>query len=636
MSPSRLAGLVSLLLAAALALTACGGGSSGNTVSTPSGTVAGHAVRGLYGSLPTAGARSPGGTITMGQLNGDTPTYLFPYIPSANGTDGTQFLISQLYVPLYNLQVGGRFEINYATSAAEKPVFSDGDRRATIHLRPGMRWSNGKPVTATDVLFGIAILRAAVKQGASNWEQYTKGLIPDDIASATAPDPHTVQITFTRRYNPAYVLGDQLAYTLYPLPSAEWDIDRAGGPHLDWRDPATAAKIYSYLNKAGSSVSTFGSNPLWKTVDGPFTLGSFNTVNGSFTLNRNPRYTLTGPVRFSALKVNTFTSVTSELNALRAGSLDVGVNVDFSDMGQFPSLRDAGYHVFGYPNIGSFGIILNYKDTTDDFDKVISQLYVRQALAHLEDQPAYISGVFKNAASAAYGPLPSLPKTPYTPASAGTPTYPYSVSAAASLLRAHGWKVAPGGRTTCAHAGTGKGECGAGIPRGTPIRFTLAVTPASETASIPLESEAFASAAKKVGIDIAITDKTFNYQIANYNDADPGDKRYENAWGAANWGEFGTTAYPTENTIFQTGAVENVGGYSDPTADRLIHQAVYGDRASTATTVATYLAKDVPMLFLPCADVIDAVSKRVGGTDDSFLAMTQDIFYPQYWYVKKG
>jgi ABC-type transport system substrate-binding protein len=316
--PIRLAGLASLLLAATLALSACGGGSSsGNSPTTPSGTVAGHTVKGLYGSLPTAGTPSGSGTITMGQLNGDTPTYLFPYIPSANATDGTAFLISQLYVPLYNLQVGGKFEINYATSAASKPVFSDGDRRATIHLRPGMRWSNGKPVTATDVEFSIAILKAAVKQSAANWDQYSKGLIPDDVASTTAPNPHTVVITFTRRYNPA-------------------------------------------------------------------------------------------------------------------------------------------------------------------------------------------------------------------------------------------------------------------------------------------------------------------------------NKRYENDWGAANWGEFGTTAYPTENEIFNTGGVQNFGDYSDPTADHLIHQAIYGNKASAATTVATYLAKDLPMLFLPCADVIDAVSKRVGGTNDSFLAMTQDVFYPQYWYVKKG
>jgi peptide/nickel transport system substrate-binding protein len=615
----------------AVLLSACGGGSANSsTTSPPSGVVNGHAVKGLYGALPKSGTPSGGGTITMGQISGDTPTYLFPYVPSQYATDGTGFLISQLYIPLYNLQVGGTFEINYATSAAEKPTFSDGDRKVTIRLRSGVRWSDGKPVTADDVLFSIAMLKAAVKQSAANWDQYTRGLIPDDIQAATAPNPHTVVLTFTRQYNPAYVLGDQLAYTLYPLPSAEWDVDRAGGPHLNWHDPATAAKIYTYLNKAGSSLSTFATSPLWKTVDGPFKLGAFSTVNGSFTLHANPRYTLTGKVRYQTLKVESYTSTTSQINALRAGDLDVGV-VDFSELGEVSTLHSAGFSVFGYPNIGTFGIILNYKDTVGHFNKIIAQRYVRQALAHLEDQPAYIKG----AASAAYGPLPSLPPTPYTPKSAGTPVYPYSISDAAKLLRSHGWKVASGGQTTCAKAGSGPGECGAGIPHGTPLKFNLVATPASETDSIPLESDAFASAAKQVGINIAVQTKTFNYQIANYNDGNHADKRYENDWAASNWGEYGTTAYPTENTYFNTGGVSNFGGYSDPTADRLIHQAIYGHKASVSTTIASYLAKDVPELFLPCADVLDAVSNKVGGTSDSFLAMTQDVFYPQYWYLKK-
>jgi hypothetical protein len=26
---------------------------------------------------------------------------------------------------------------------------------------------------------------------------------------------------------------------------------------------------------------------------------------------------------------------------------------------------------------------------------------------------------------------------------------------------------------------------------------------------------------------------------------------------------------------------------------------------------------------------------KLGGTADAFLAMTQDVFYPQYWYPKQ-
>ncbi len=230
MTTRRAASVLLIAAIAAIALSACGGSSSGSVVTT-SGKVNGHTVEGLYGSLPVAGTPTAGGTISMGQLNGDTPTYLFPIIPGANGTDGTAFLISQLYVPLYNLQVGGSMQVNYATSLALPPKFSDGDKRVTIQLRSGATWSNGKPVTANDVLFNIALLKAAVKESPANWEQYTPGLMPDNIADATAANSRTVVLTFTRAYNPAYLLGNELAYTLYPMPSSEWDIDATGGAH---------------------------------------------------------------------------------------------------------------------------------------------------------------------------------------------------------------------------------------------------------------------------------------------------------------------------------------------------------------------------------------------------------------------
>jgi len=617
-------------------LAACGGSSvgSGPTATAASAGHSASSTAGLYGALPSPGTAATGGTITMGQLTGSTPTYIFPIVPGANATDGTDFLIDQLWLPLYNLQVGGSMQVNYATSAALPPTFSDGDRRVTIKLRSGLDWSNGQPVTANDVLFDLALTKAAVTESAANWSLYTPGLIPDNVVSATAPNSKTVVLTFNRAYNPAYLTDDQLAFTLSPLPSTVWNVASQGGVHLNWRTPANAKKIYNYLSKAGSSLSTFASNPLWQTVDGPFKLGSFNATNGSFNLDANRGFTLTGKVKFSKLAVETFTSTTSQQNAMLSGSLDVGT-LDFSQLTSASTLRRDGYSVYGYPNIGTFGINLNYKDTTDDFGKVISQLYARQALAHLEDQTAYLTGILKGAASTAYGPLPTIPRTPFTPADAGTDPYPYSVSAAAKLLKEHGWKVVPNGQTTCEKPGTGAGECGAGIPAGTPFKFTLMSVPGDETASIPLESEALASAAHEVGIGITLVSKTFNYLIGNDNDADPADVHNESAWGATNWGEFGTTPYPTEEGEFNTGGDFNVGDYSDAQTDKLMKQAVYGNNPAVATQLADYLAKQLPMLYLPCADVVDAVSNKVGGTSDSWLAMTQDVWYPQYWYLKK-
>ena len=91
-----------------------------------------------------------------------------------------------------------------------------------------------------------------------------------------------------RAFNPGFFLNDQLALNLYPLPSRDWNVASAGGPHLDWRVPANAKKIYAYLGKAGGQVGNFGSNPLWKIADGPFVLSSFSPVTASWTVKANP------------------------------------------------------------------------------------------------------------------------------------------------------------------------------------------------------------------------------------------------------------------------------------------------------------------------------------------------------------
>jgi peptide/nickel transport system substrate-binding protein len=198
----RLSALALLLTLAALLVSACGSSSQSNAPAADAhGTVNGQAVTDLYGALPKGGTPTGSGTITMGQISGDTPTYVFPIIPDANATDGTGFLVDQLFIPLYNAQVGGVLKVNYATSAALPPRFSDGGRRVTIHIRPGYKWSDGSPVTSTDVLFDLALLRAATRQSAANWDQYTPGLLPDNVKTATAPNPSTLVLTFKRAYN---------------------------------------------------------------------------------------------------------------------------------------------------------------------------------------------------------------------------------------------------------------------------------------------------------------------------------------------------------------------------------------------------------------------------------------------------
>ncbi len=273
-----------LLITSALALSACGGGSSGSS----SGSLT---QPGLYGKLPAAGTATRGDSITFGVLNGNTVNYIFPIVPSGNASTYNYNVEQAMWLPLYNNSAYGSTPgIDYSLSLAKRAVFSDGNKTVSVTLNPGYKWSDGQPVIAKDVLFDIALIKAAVHESAANWASYTPGYFPDSLASITTSGKYTVVMHLKRAYNPGFFLNNQLALNLYALPSSAWNVTSPNGPHLDWTVPANAKKIYDYLGKAGGQVGNFGTNPLWKIVDGPFVLSSFSPVNASFTMNANPSY----------------------------------------------------------------------------------------------------------------------------------------------------------------------------------------------------------------------------------------------------------------------------------------------------------------------------------------------------------
>ncbi|MGA2469075.1 MAG: ABC transporter substrate-binding protein [Solirubrobacteraceae bacterium] len=624
----RARSLAALLITAvaALALTACGGSSP--TMSS----------KGIYGSLPPAGTPVKGGTITQGQLTGQTPTYIFPIAPGANTSTGTISLLSELFMPLYAGPTGNVPEVDENLSAANTPIFSDGDKTVTIPIKPGLHWANGAPVVANDVVFWFDLLKAAVKESPANWGQYSPGLMPDNVASITTSGKYNVVMHLTGPYNPGFFLNNNLSDTnnVYPLPSTDWNVDAAGGPHLtDWSNPAVAKKIYDYLNKQGSSVATFATNPLWKDGDGPFKLTSFSATNSSYTLVPNPGYGGTPKPIMSEVSVQTYTGFTAELDAVKAGGLDIMVGFDPSQLAERKALAAQGIDVFGGPGWGWFAGIINFKDKTNDFNNVIAQTYVRQAIDYLIDEPNIIKAVYKGAAVPAYTEVPTYPTSPYAPASAGTAPFPYSAAKAVALLKSHGWNVVPGGTTTCAKPGTGSGECGAGIPAGTPISFVWANQPEAVATTGALEAEVVESDAKQAGIDITLQTKAFNFLTANYNDQNPAAVTYTNDWGVNNYGGLFTDYYPTGEGVWNVGGGFNLGDFNDPKANALMNASVHSGSPSAVKAEAAYLETHPPVFFMPDGDYLLAVNtNKVAGPADGWTSMTQQQWFPQYWYVK--
>lgn len=322
-----------------------------------------------------------------------------------------------------------------------------------------------------------------------------------------------------------------------------------------------------------------------------------------------------------------FTSSTAELNALKAGHVDVGY-IDLNAVPQIPAIERAGYHVYGMPNFGSNFMAFNYRNTTGHFDKIVSQLYFRQVLAHLTNQKGYIKAFMHGAGHESYGPVPAYPRSPYVPDDATVNPYPFSISEATRILRAHGWTVNPGGTTVCSRPGSGPDECGAGIPAGTPLAFNLIY--ASSPPLLGEESAALASDAKQAGIDIALESSSLSYMINHYsNSGSPGDI---NRWAMQYFGSQSNNPYPTQYGFLNTGGSFQIGDYSNPTADRLIEASVTSSDPQAVKDEASFLSKDVPVLWLPNHDSIRAWKTTVSGDPASFENLTQYYVTPEFWY----
>ncbi|HEX3907662.1 MAG TPA: ABC transporter substrate-binding protein [Mycobacteriales bacterium] len=612
----------SLVLAACSSTASSGGSGHG---SAPSGSTS--TTEGQYGSLPAeSGTPIKGGTVSYPIIAGAQPTYIMPVFPGSAWTAVNYQFQILLYRPLYLEDIGNRPVINYPLSLATPPVYSNGNKTVTINMSHNYKWSDGHPVDAQDVLFFIDEVRAAVKENAQNFGPYTTGDFPDNIVSAKAPSTYQVVLTLNKGYNPSWFTDTQLTY-LTPMPSTAWNTASAGGSHLDFSNPTNAKKIFNYLNTQSKKLSTYGTNPLWKDVDGPFTLTSFTPTTDANTMVPNPTYGGPQKARFSVLKAEYFASSTAEFNAILAGKLSQGF-VAAEDLPQVPKIKAQGYNVYGYPDLGFEYAVFNFKDTTDHWDKVIAQPYIRQALAHLSDQTAIIHGAYGGAAAPAYGPIPAIPQTPYVPSNAATNPYPYSISAASQLLSSHGWKVVPGGVSTCQSPGTAANQCGAGIPQGQTIKFTDYYV--NDPPSAGQETTQWASAASQVGIKITPTAKTFNFIVDQYDD--PVAPQNNNKWQAENYGGFTENPYPTTDTIFNTGGSGNEGDYSSPEADKLIKASKFSSDPNAVKDEAAFITKDLPAVFLPNPDLIFAW-KGISGTPDSFANLTQYSFTPEYWYL---
>ena len=563
---------------------------------------------------------------TFAEPPNSPPYYIFPLTPltNYNGNNDSEFQYL-IYRPLYWFGDNGTPDFNAQLSLADAPTYTNGGRTAVVKLKP-YKWSDGQAITSRDVVFWMNLLRVAK----NNWAGYVPGEFPDNVTSVKAQGPDTVAFTFNRDYNQNWVLYNELSQ-ITPMPqhvcaaAAERPSGlRATIPVGDQdTTPAGAKQVYKFLLKQGNDLSSYATNPLWKVVSGPWKMSSFDTSN-RVTLVPNPAYS--GPVKPVLKQFNLvpFTSDAAEYNVLRSGGLDYGY-IPAQDAAQIPQLRSSGYTVTSAPTWSINFTVPNFNNPKAG--PLFKQLYIRQAMQELIDQATWVKVALNGFGDQTHGPVPTDPPNAFASALVKQGVYTYSPAQAVALLKSHGWAVRPNGVSTCAKPGSGPSQCGPGVAAGAALNFTLEY--ANGISSLNLGMQAMGSNFSQAGIKLDLLPEPLDTVNAHEVRCTPSESKcgWQLIQGDLAW-TFQPDYYPEGALIFASNGASNSGGYSDPTADKLIEATHISTSPQAMTSYENYLARQLPVLWTPKPDSIIAVSDKWTGTqpNDPFGEL-----YPEDW-----
>ena len=590
-------------------------------------------------SSSSSGSSSPvtGGTATVALPAGVTYNYIFPFYAVTHASVYNLQFQYLLYRPLYIFgnNTNNSVAVNYPLSSANPPTYSNGGKTVVVNMK-GWKWSNGEPVDAKSLIFFLNMAEAEK----ANWYGYSKGLLPDNLVSYKATGPNQVTFQLNKAYSSIWFTYNQLG-ELKPMPKALDVTSLTGKPGSGGCTTDSAADgwakckaVFTFLTAQSNIPSTYATSPLWSVVDGPWKLSSFSTT-GNVTIVPNKAYSGSPKPKLSAVKFVPYTADSTAYTALKTGQLDVGY-IPSADLPQKPANSvlpatnplGSGYTLQPFYFFGLTYAQPNFNNPTVGF--MVRQLYIRQALQEVFDQPGIIKAIYRGYAVPTSGPAPNAPPGNQWIPAAQTENnsqgpYPFSISNAKALLTTHGWAM-QGGVMTCQDPS----KCGTGIKKGQQLKITYVYS--TGVAATTAMWQTYKSDASKAGIDINIVGQTFNTIVGEAAPCAPmGPKCAVQVFAYGGWVFDGPGFEPTGEPLFATGAGSNAGNYSDSKMDNLINATHTSSSLSVFHNYATYGTQQLPFIWNPNAYTIQAVSSKLHNVTFSPLF----TLLPEYWYFTK-
>jgi peptide/nickel transport system substrate-binding protein len=363
-------GLAVVCAVAALAVAGCGG-------SSPSNSKLASGKASFYTAPTPGGTPVHGGTVTI-----DTPVVpstFNPYAGASPAQDEIYQIEDQLFEPMPSSNTA---QVKLEPALASSWSVSPDGLVYTFHIREGVRFSNGEPLTGEDVLFSLKKIESPANSEITDTKPWKK---------ISLVGPMTVQLQLSEPQN---ALPELLAvYQASIVPKRLYE--REGG-------------------------TAFGLHPVGT---GPFILKSATPGNTTVREVRNPDYWRGGGQPYvNELVWNQVESPNARILAVRSGATNVALDMPYSQVASLESTP--GVRMLVAPEWGASIYVFNRAKAP------FNDPNVTKALLYATPREEIMKAVFKGIgepANSIWGKLKYWDSK--------VPLYPYDLAKAKELLK---------------------------------------------------------------------------------------------------------------------------------------------------------------------------------------------------------
>jgi len=345
-------------------------------------------------------ALQPGGPINGGTLTialGQDPVTLNRFV--AADTVSLR-AVAPLFPMLYALAADMSVVPDLATGY---PTLSDGGKTLTVSIRRGAKWSDGKGITADDVVSTVNIERDKnlVTDVIFDW---------DKLDRVEKVDDYTVEFFLTEVHAP--FLANSLVTFVAP------------------------AHVYGLIDPAHMKDDPIGNRP--GVTGGPYKFDK-RIAGQEVDLAVNPDY-YGGRAHFDRIVEKVIPDPASAANSLLSGDVNWQPDAPFAEVRK---LKGSATYVRTYPDMGYYDVRFN-----DRPDHLFGDRLVRQAFAYAIDKEALVKDVTGGAGTPIWGDI--LP-TSWAYDRSAQVRYQLDLGKSRALLQQAGWT--PGTDGILARAG---------------------------------------------------------------------------------------------------------------------------------------------------------------------------------------